>query len=98
LRCCLYAGLKIAGLNAEVAPSQWEYQVGITEGIEIGDHLWLSRYILFRLGEELGVDIILEPKPVHGDWNGSGCHTNYSTDELELKVDWMLLSRIICQN
>jgi len=25
LRCCLYAGLKIAGLNAEVAPAQWEY-------------------------------------------------------------------------
>ena len=47
----LYSGLKIAGINAEVAPGQWEYQVGIAKGIEIGDHMWLARYILGRVGE-----------------------------------------------
>ena len=47
----LYAGLKIAGINAEVDPGQWEYQVGITKGIEAGDHMWLARYILGRVGE-----------------------------------------------
>ena len=26
-RCCLYAGIKISGTNAEVMPAQWEYQV-----------------------------------------------------------------------
>ena len=26
-RACLYAGVKIAGTNAEVMPAQWEYQV-----------------------------------------------------------------------
>lgn len=28
LKACMYAGLNISGINAEVMPSQWEYQVG----------------------------------------------------------------------
>ena len=27
-RACLYAGVNISGINAEVMPSQWEFQVG----------------------------------------------------------------------
>ena len=26
LKCCMYAGINISGINAEVMPSQWEYQ------------------------------------------------------------------------
>lgn len=77
-KACLYAGVKIYGTNAEVMPGQWEFQIGTCKGIEIGDHLWMARYLLMRVAEMFGLDASFEPKPISGDWNGSGGHLNYS--------------------
>eukprot|EP00955_Chlamydomonas_euryale_P051599 354903-Chlamydomonas_euryale.AAC.21 len=78
-RLCLYAGLEISGINGEVLPSQWEYQVGPCTGIDMGDQLWMSRYIMHRVCEMFNVECTFDPKPVPGDWNGSGGHVNFST-------------------
>ena len=78
MHLCLNAGLNISGVNAEVAPGQWEYQIGPCEGIKAGDQLWISRWIMERLTERYKVRIDWSPKP-YEYLNGSGCHTNFST-------------------
>lgn len=75
---CIAAGIKIAGVNEEVLPGQWEFQIGPCEGIAAADQLWVARYILHRVCENYNLIASFDPKPVDGEWNGSGMHTNFS--------------------
>ena len=78
LDVCLLAGLNITGINAEVMLGQWEYQLFGKGATRVSDDLWLSRFLLKRIAEFHDVQISFHPKPVKGDWNGSGMHCNFS--------------------
>jgi glutamine synthetase len=85
-QACIDAGIMIYGTNAEVMPGQWEFQIGYrgissesADPLTVCDHLWLARWLLYRIGEDFGISATLDPKPIKGDWNGAGQHTNIST-------------------
>ena len=92
-------GIKVTGMNYEVAPGQAELQV-CNIGLDACYDLLMVRYLLTRLGENYNIVPNFEPK-ILNDENGSGCHINFSTLEMRNLKDTKELHKMIhsmCQN
>lgn len=88
------AGLNIAGINAEVMPGQWEFQIGPLSPLDVCDQILLARYLLYKIAERHGVTVKLDPKPVR-DLNGAGAHINFSTKKMRESYNSCIVA---CQN
>lgn len=50
----------------------------------VGDHLWVSRFLLHRVAEEFGTKVSFDPEPIPGGWKAATLLCTFSTKEMRV--------------
>lgn len=74
---CNIFGITLSGINSEVSPHQWEFQL-FGKGLNVCDQLYVARFILETIVEQQDYIVLYSPK-INETISGSGCHVNFST-------------------
>lgn len=78
LRCCLFAGVRVTGADVHSLDGLHSYKIGPSPGVDLGDDLWTSRYLLQRVAEQHSASVSWEPDSMPSE-RPLGCHFKYST-------------------
>jgi len=87
LKNCRIAKISLSGANLEVAPGQLEFQID-DYGTAAADNLVAARYIASRTAQEFDCFVEFSTRVLEGDFNGSGCHVNFSVSSMMANGGW----------
>ncbi|GIY09605.1 glutamine synthetase [Caerostris extrusa] len=60
-KACLYAGVSMSSLESVSYLGQWRYSIGsFSSAVELGDDVWMSRFLLLRVAEDFDVVVNFE--------------------------------------
>jgi glutamine synthetase len=79
---CLDAGVKICGINSDIGPLQWSFQLENCDPFMFCDNLWISRYILSRIAELHNITISYDPKTFGNYCTNTKINVIFSTYEM----------------